>query len=58
MLIEPAALSMCQRVAADDAGLAPPPRDHRGVAGLAAGRREDALGQVHPGDVLGAGLLA
>ena len=46
------------RVAADDAGLAPAAGDDRRVAGLAAGGREDALGQVHAGDVLGAGLLA
>ena len=45
-------------VAADDARLAPAPRDHGRVAGLAAGGRQDALGQVHAGHVLGAGLLA
>ena len=46
------------RLAADDARLAPAAGDDRRVAGLAAGGREDALGQVHAGHVLGAGLLA
>ena len=45
-------------IAADDAGLAPAAGDDCRMAGLAAGGREDALGQVHAGHVLGAGLLA
>ena len=50
--------SICDRLAADDARLAPAAGDDGRVAGLAAGGREDALGQVHAGHVLGAGLLA
>ncbi len=46
------------RLAADDAGLAPAAGDDRRVARLAAGAGQDALRQVHAGDVLGAGLLA
>ena len=45
-------------IAADDAGLAPTAGDHGRMAGLAAGGREDALGQVHAGHVLGTRLLA
>ena len=58
MVIWPVFSSIGDGVAADDAGLAPAAGDDRRVAGLAAGGGEDALGQVHAGDVLGAGLLA
>ena len=58
IVIWPAFSSIGDGVAADDAGLAPAAGDDRRVAGLAAGGGEDALGQVHAGDVLGAGLLA
>ena len=58
MLMVPGLLVDLERVAADDAGLAPAAGDDGRVARLAAGGGEDALGQVHAGDVLGAGLLA
>ena len=45
------------RLATDDARLSPAPGDDGRVARLATGRRQDALGQVHAGDVLGAGLF-
>ncbi len=41
---------------ADDAALAPAARDHRRVAGLAAGRGENALRHVHAAHVFRAGF--
>ena len=45
-----------ERAGAGDAGPAHAARDHRGVAGHAAARGEDALGGVHAVNVLGRGL--
>ena len=47
-----------QRAGAGDAGLAHAARDHGGVRGHAAARRQDALGGVHAVNVLGRGLDA
>ena len=43
---------------ADDAGASHASRDHGRVAGLAADRRQDSLGDVHSVNVVGRGFLA
>jgi hypothetical protein len=52
----PLRASMLQATGAGDAGRSHAARDHRGVAGHAAARGEDAFGGVHAVNVLGAGL--
>ena len=47
-----------ERAAAGDAALTHAARHHGGVRGRAAARRQDALGDLHAGEVLGAGLDA
>ena len=56
MLIWPFISSMAMASQPTMQGL-PQPRATRRVAGLAAGGRENALGQVHAGDVLRTGLF-